>query len=280
MHRPVGCKSRMAALALMAGAVLPATAMAQSTPNNWDAGKWKVGATVYAYLPSIGGQMKFPVDAGGSSLNVDADQIIDSLKFTFMGTLDVHNGRWGFFTDVVYMDVGGNKSNTRDFSIGNIGLPAGTTADLELDLKGLVWTLAGEYRVAADPAWTVDVVAGARMLDVKPTLNWAIQGNLGPITGPGRSGTREIDETVWDGIVGVKGRYNFGNDRRWGVPFYADIGTGESDLTWQAAAGVSYAFGWGEVIGMWRYLDYKFKSDKQLQDLNFNGPMIGVTFRF
>lgn len=171
MHRPVGCKSRMAALALMAGAVLPATAMAQSTPNNWDAGKWKVGATVYAYLPSIGGQMKFPVDAGGSSLNVDADQIIDSLKFTFMGTLDVHNGRWGFFTDVVYMDVGGNKSNTRDFSIGNIGLPAGTTADLELDLKGLVWTLAGEYRVAADPAWTVDVVAGARMLDVKPTLN-------------------------------------------------------------------------------------------------------------
>jgi hypothetical protein len=273
-------RSRMAAVTLMAGLVLPLSAAAQSTPSNWEAGKWKVGATVYAYLPSIGGQMKFPVDTGGSSLNVDADQIIDSLKFTFMGSLDVHNGRWGLFTDVIYLDVGGSKSNTRDFSIGNSGIPAGTTADLDLDLKGWVWTLAGEYRVAADPAWTVDVLAGARMLDIQPTLDWAIQGDLGPITGPGRTGTREISETVWDGIVGVKGRYNFGENRRWGVPFYADIGTGESDLTWQAAAGVSYAFGWGEVVGMWRYLDYKFKSGKQLEDINFNGPMLGVTFRW
>ena len=205
MKLSTGSRARLAAAVLSAGALLPTTVLAQSTPNNWDAGQWKVGATIYAFLPSIGGQMKFPVEAGGSSLNVDADQIIDSLKFTFMGTLDVHNGRWGFFTDVIYLDVGGSKSNTRDFSIGNTGVPAGTTADLDLDLKGLAWTLAGEYRVAADPAWTVDVVAGARLLDIKPTSTWAIQGDLGPITGPGRTGTREIDETVWDGIVGDQG---------------------------------------------------------------------------
>ena len=29
---------------------------------------------------------------------------------------------------------------------------------------------------------------------------------------------------------------------------------------------------------MWRYLDYNFKSDKKLQDINFNGPMLGATF--
>jgi hypothetical protein len=64
------------------------------------------------------------------------------------------------------------------------------------------------------------------------------------------------------------------------VPLYGDIGTGESDLTWPAAGGIGYKFSWGEVLGMWRYLDYKFKSNKQLEDLTLNGPMIGVTFRW
>ena len=32
------------------------------------------------------------------------------------------------------------------------------------------------------------------------------------------------------------------------------------------------------VLGGWRYLDYRFKSDSKVQDLNFNGPMLGVAF--
>jgi hypothetical protein len=268
----------MTNVALLVGTLLPLTATAQSPSSTWETGKWRVGATIYAYLPSFGGQMKFPVDTGGSSIDVDADTIIDSLKLAFMGSLDVHNGRWGLFTDVIYMDVGGDKSQTRDFSIGNSGVPAGTSADLTLDLKGTVWTIAGQYRVVSDPAWTVDALAGARMLDVNPTLGWTITGNLGPITPAGRTGNKEIDQTVWDGIVGAKGRYAFGESRRWFLPFYGDIGTGESDLTWQAAGGVGYAFHWGEVIALWRYIDYKFKSDQQLQDLTMNGPMFGVRF--
>ena len=37
---------------------------------------------------------------------------------------------------------------------------------------------------------------------------------------------------------------------------------------------------WGEVLAAWRYLDYKFKSDTKIEDLNFSGPMIGVGFRW
>ena len=70
----------------------------------------------------------------------------------------------------LYLDLGGSKSKTRDFSIGNIEIPASTTADLSLDLKGTIWTVAGEYRVVSDPASTVDVVAGARYFGIKPTL--------------------------------------------------------------------------------------------------------------
>ena len=221
-----------------------------------------------------------PASTGGASINVDADTILSNLKMTFMGTLDVHNGRWGAFTDVLYLDIGGSKSNTRDFSIGNIGLPASTTADLNLDLKGTIWTVAGEYRVISDPATKVDLLAGARLFNIKPTLGWSIHGDLGPIPGPGRSGSKEIDESVWDGIVGVKGRYAFGDNRAWYVPFYFDIGTGQSDLTWQAAGGIGYTYRWGSVFAMWRYLDYNFKSGKDLEDMNFNGPMLGVAFQW
>ena len=106
----------------------------------------------------------------------------------------------------------------------------------------------------------MDLVAGARVLKIKPTLNYTINGDLGPISIPSRSGTKEVSDTYWDGIVGVKGRYAFGDDRKWFAPFYVDVGTGQTKLTWQVAAGLGYAYRWGEVIGMWRYLDYNNKS--------------------
>ena len=69
-------------------------------------------------------------------------------------------------------------------------------------------------------------------------------------------------------------------DGNWYVPYYVDVGTGDSDLTWQAVAGIGYAFRWGEVFAAWRYLDYDFKSSSNIEKLNFNGPGLGVAFRW
>jgi hypothetical protein len=269
-----------AVVALSASLLLSTTAAAQAPHPSWDSGKWQLGAALYAYLPSIGGTVSFPVADGGASINVDADTLIDALKFTFMGSFEAHNGRWGVFTDVLYIDLGGSKSNTREFSIGNVELPASTTADLDLNLKGFIWTLAGEYRVASDAAWTVDVLAGARLFALKPTLGWSINGELGPIGFPVASGSKEIKQDVWDGIVGLRGRYAFGENRAWFIPFYFDVGTGESDVTWQGAAGIGYNFSWGSAAVMWRYLDYQFKSGKAIEEMNFSGPLIGAAFRW
>jgi hypothetical protein len=271
-------KGGLAVLAASAAAILPGVAAAQSAPAS-ESGKWQYSAFVYGYFPDIGGKLSAPVSTSGSNLNVDASTIIDGLKMAFMGSFDAHNGRWGFFTDLLYMNVGDDKSQTRDFSLGGV-LPASATADLSLDLKGVAWTLAGEYRVVSDPAWTADVLLGARMFGVKPTLGWSFSGDVDSIGVAGRSGSKEIDDTVWDAIVGIKGGYRFGDKREWFVPYYLDVGTGQSDLTWQAAGGIGYSFHWGDVIAMWRYLDYNFKSGKELQEMNFNGPMVGVAFRW
>ena len=273
-------KRKAVILALAAGALLPSLASAQAQQAPWQAEKWQFQGSLNLWLPSIGGTSKYPVDSGGSSVNVNSDKLLDSINGFFMGSLEAHNGRWGAFTDLTYFDLSGSKSGSRDFTIGNIGLPATTSADLNLDLKGWIWTLAGEYRVKSDPDMKVDLLAGARLLDLKQKLGWSIAGSLGNITPASRTGSMEASESNWDAIIGVKGRYAFGTDRKWSVPFYLDVGTGQSDRTTQAAIGLAYAFSWGDIQATYRYLDYQFKSDRIMQDVNLSGPMVGATWHW
>ncbi len=259
-------------MALAAGTCGPLLAQAQTD------GAWRFGASIYGYLPTVGGSSSVPVDSSGNSINVDAEQILDTLKFMFMGAFDAHNGRWGVFTDLVYFNLGDSRQQTRDFSINNIGLPAGTTSDIAWDLKGVAWTSAGQYRLVSDPSITLVAVGVLRLFQMQQSIRWNITGNLGPITPAGRSGEASAKLSNWDAIAGVKGRYALGSN--WSFPFYADIGTGESDLTYQLAGGVSYRFSWGELTAMMRYLAYEMKSGRVINDINFNGPMVGATFRW
>jgi hypothetical protein len=264
-----------AALCVALSALVPAAASAQSAPAP---GPWKYAASINLYLPTISGSSSFPTE--GTSINVSPEQILNALKMTFMGTFDAHNGRWGVLNDLVYVNLGASKSASRDFSIGNIGLPAGTTANLDLNYKATVWTIAGEYRVSADSALPLDLLAGARMFDNRQRLGWNITGDIGPLPPTSRAGETTLDQRLWDGIVGVKGRYVFSADRKWAAPFYLDVGTGQSASTVQAVGGVAYAFEWGEINALWRYLKYDAKAGSPITSVNFNGPQIGAVFRW
>jgi hypothetical protein len=266
MNSRTRLKQHAAILALATTALLPSLASAQQAPQEGSApDKWQFGAEIYAYIPKISTTGSFPTGSAATTVNLLATSIIDEVNGGFMGSFSAHNGRWGVFTDYMYLNVGGARSQARDASIGGVGLPASASAEVGTELKGSAWTLAGQYRVTNDPAWTVDLLAGARMLDVTQKTDWTLAGNLGSIVVPSRSGSAEISGKVWDGIIGVRGRYAFGADRKWSVPFYLDAGTGQSDRTLQALVGVAYAFSWGEINASWRYLDYHFTSGKPLQ---------------
>ena len=165
MFNAIWLAAARVAAPFLVGVLVSGPATAQGRPDDW-----QFRAIIYGYLPDIGGTTTFPA-GGGSSINVDADTIISNLKFTFMGSIEAQKGRWGAFTDILYLDVGGSKSDTRDLTIGGVQLPAGVTANASLDIKGTVWTLAGNYRVLATPEATFDVFAGARLLSIKQA--WA-----------------------------------------------------------------------------------------------------------
>ena len=262
------CLSAVGCL-LACAAGLPATASAQS------ADEWQFQGTIYLYLPTVGGKTTVPEPGGDFSID-----ILDSLNMTFMGSLEARKGRWGAFTDLIYLDLGNTKTQSREITIGTQPLPAGATANVGLDLNGKMWTLAGTYRLVTDPASPLDLMVGARLFDLKHGMNWQISGNVGSIPLPGRAGSSEGSPTNWDAIAGVKGRFALGADSTWFIPYYADVGTGDSDLTWQLMGGAGYTFGWGEVLGAWRHIDYGLKSGSTIKGLTFDGPAIAAVFRW
>lgn len=261
-------------LASLAAAVVLPTASAQP------ADAWRFQASIYAYLPTIGGSTIFPPESGGSSASVDIDSILENLKMTFMGSFEARRGQFGVFTDLIYLDVGDSKSGSRELSIGGVTLPAGVNANVDFDLKGWAWTLGGTFEAVRTPDAHLDVIGGVRVLDIEQTLDWTLTGNVGSVALPNRAGSRGAGLQNWDLIVGVKGRVAFGEGRRWYVPYYFDAGFGDSEVTWQALAGVGYAFGWGDLYASWRYLDYDMKSGQAISSLTFNGPAIGAVFRW
>jgi hypothetical protein len=197
-----------------------------------------------------------------------------------MGTLEARKGQWGAWTDLVYADFGATKSGSRDINVGHEGLPVGVDANLNLDVKSWIWTLAGTYNLASTPEYTVDVLAGARLLDMEQSLSWQFNGSVGEIPFPDRAGSVKVSLDKWDGIVGIKGRASLGAERKWFVPFYADIGTGQTKLTWQAVTGLGYQFDWGALALTYRYLDYQMKSGSKVDSLNLNGVAVSASFTF
>lgn len=269
----------MSVLLLSAAAVSPVTVMAQAGPAEpaGQAGQasdqWRFSADLYGYFPDISGKVNFPGDQGSTQVDIPFHEVLSHLKMGFMGAFGAQYGRWGLFADGLYMDLDADKSLTRDFTVGGSTVPV--TANVTVGLSAWVWTLAGEYRVVSDPEWTMDLYAGARSLFLKPTLDYKIIDPPGDIKG--RKGT---SGTSWDGLVGIKGRYAFGDDLKWFVPYYLDIGTGDTQLTWQGLAGVGYSYQWGDLVAAWRYLTWDGKSGRTLQELTLNGPMLGIALHW
>lgn len=263
-----------AAAALCAGVLFATAAAAQ------DGEGWEFTGAVYGYFPTLSGSSTLPGSGGSSSssASVDIDTILDNLQFTFMGQFSARKGDWGVFTDIVYLDLGNSRAGSRDLTLGGSALPAGASAAVDYDLKGWLWTLAATYRAVSTANYALDVVAGARLLDIEQKLGWTLDGSIGPVPVLDRSGQRNAELSNWDAVVGIKGRAAFGEGRKWFVPYYLDLGAGGSKFTWQAIAGLGYEFGWGSLVAAWRYIDYEMKSGKTLEDLNFNGPGIAVVF--
>jgi hypothetical protein len=273
-----GVKRRVMTISFALGSMAFAALGSTSVLAQESSEEWEFAASIYGWFPDIGGHTNIPV--GSSDINVDVSTILDHLQMTVQGSFAFHKGSWGGFTDLVYLDIGETKSQTRTLEIGGQPLPASVTADLNFVLKSVFWTVGGSYRFVDEPGVTADFLVGARLASFEQSLDWQFSDNFGPITPPPITGSRNSSVNQWDAIIGVRGQFALGANGKWVVPYHLDVGTGDSDLTWQGVLGLGYAFGWGDLKAVWRYLDYDLGSGQPIRDMNFSGPAVGATFRW
>lgn len=264
------------------------SAMAQSAKPSADA--WRYSITPYLWLPAVDGTLRYgPPAAGGATptVSVDADTILGDLNFAMMVTADARKNRWSISTDLIYLDLSGDKNGVKsiDFNPGPGPINVSSTAldaGTDVKIKGAIWSLVGGYAVVDNPRDTLDVIAGFRYFDLEATTDWRISAT---VTGPlgaanfARFGSIKQSDQILDAIVGVRGRSKVG-DGNWFIPYHLDAGGGDSTLTWQGVLGVGYTYKWGDVGLVYRYLSYKMSGNKLIEDLAVGGPALGATFRF
>ena len=230
---------------------------------------WQNSFTLYGWVPSVSGELKYDLGRGDSA-SVDAGDIVDALDMAFMGAFEARRYKWSILADVIYLDLGDKKT-------ASVALPGGGAIDAKVDLglKGWQVGLYGGYNIYHTGKATLDALAGVRYLSIDTDAVLSIDGPLPP-TLPSAKLSRSAD--IWDGVVGFRGRANI--NESWFVPYHADVGAGDSKLTWQAMAGIGYEAGWGDTMLVYRHLAWDEGSDRLLQDLSFSGPALAFKFRF
>lgn len=266
--------SKAVGVICLSTALLSATAIADTGDD------WEFGLSIYGWFPDLSGSTVFPAGSGeDSGFEVPVDSILDTFQFAFLGSFDARKGNVGLFTDAVYMDLGNTNKTINEGTIGGTDIPFDAEVHTGFDMKSLVWTTAGYFRVVDEQEKTFDILAGVRYTDIEQSLDWSFSGNIDDIPLPGREGDVKISADYWDAIIGMRGRFALG-DGGWYLPYYADVGAGGTDLTWQVAGGIGYSFSWGELAAVWRHLSYDLPSDKPIKDLEMSGPEMGVVFRW
>ena len=245
------------------GVLSAGSAAAQDGASESD-NEWQYSAAVYLWGADIGGRT-----TTGSSVEVGFSDIVDNLDGAFMGAFAARKGKWSLFTDAIYLDVAANS----DVPIGPGPI---LTGNVSLDLTGKVFHLAGGYSLLTDEQSRLDFIVGARHLDLDTTLVATVEGpgplEPLPIVASASGNTMDL-------IVGVKGNIALGD--RWFIPYYVDIGSGDSDSTWQAVAGVGFhAARWVDLELVYRHLEWSFDSSELVDSLEFSGPIFGAVFRF
>jgi len=247
---------------------------ASATP----AENWQFGITPYLWLPNIeaNGTADAPPGGGEPEFQVGPVDYLDNLDFVLMLAGEARRESWMLRADVIYLDFSNQRSAVKTVSgpggLVEIPVDAGTVSSF----TGLEAQATVGYWLVDQPRASLEIFGGLRYLDLSFDLDWELDAPLELLPQSGHVG-QSADPL--DVIVGANARFTFGNGH-WFAPLHADIGTGGSSLTWQLSAGIGYSFSWGDLLAVYRHLEYEDDTGELLEGLALSGPAIGASFRF
>jgi hypothetical protein len=226
--------------------------------------------TVYMWGSSISGDLSFR--DGEVPFDISLEQILDNLDMTAMVAYKRDIGDWSILLDVIYLNMGATKNGS-----ATLPGPRAQTIDVSADLKLKTWIggLYGGYTFARTEAAQHQFIAGVRYLSLDADLGIGVNDPQGTELS---SGAYSASGDLWDGVIGFQGQFDLGG--RWRLPYHLDIGTGNSQITYQALAGAAYEFGWGNLSLTYRYLYYDQGNDGVIHEMTVDGPVFAAGFQF
>lgn len=223
------------------------------------AGGWQNEITLYGWYAGIDGAVQAPTGAE-LDLTVEASDILEDLNLMLMAGYQGRYDRWSVIVDFVYLDAGDGA---------DIATGAGS-ASIDLNVSSyLVHGGIGYDFVQSDNA-VFGLIGGVRYLSLDVDYDASVQGM--------QLLSSSSSDSLTDGIIGMRGQIKF--NENWFLPYYADIGAGGSDLSYQLFAAIGYRFGWGDIRLGYRHINIEMDEDKVMDSLQLSGPVLGVGFRF
>lgn len=230
-------------------------------------GSWDWQAEVYFWGADLGGKT-----TSGDDIDMPIDDILDDLKLGFMGAVFAEKGDWLLFADAFYLDLGDSDDVTA--SIGPIEVDVRGS----FDLKGFQSTFGAGYKIMKTAGTTLHATGGVRFLWLDAEVELDASESIGGTPISGQVIREKEAGNNWDVVVGLRGITEL-NDK-WYLSYYGDIGTGNSDLTWQASLAANYRMKSADLVIGYRYMDFDLDNFGPIDDLNLGGPFLGVKFSF
>lgn len=244
----------MRTLGLLTAFALACTAALAQGSQADDSSRYKLA--VYLWAADIDGQTW-----SDRSVQISFSELSENLDLAFMGSFEARISKWSVMADVVYMDVSADDAGT----VSPLGIPVSA----DVGMTGWVVNVNAARNVVDGDRGRVNVLFGPRYFDLDNSLTATIAN---------QSSEFGTNDTVWDGVVGVRGDVRL--PKQWFLGYYLDIGTGDSDFTWQGFAGGGYGWKSVDVAIGYRYLSWEFDADSNFEDLAFSGPILGAAFKF
>jgi len=255
--------------------------------------EWVFNVAPYLWFPTVNLSLNYnlPPALGGrlpTDVSVGPGQVYGHFNYGGMVAADARNGPFSLLTDFVGARFSATTSSVNIKSVDFLGQPSipisrnlETSTDSTLGL--VIWTFAGGYTVLQQDWGNLDLIAGTRLLEVNAKTNFSLALTISGPRGNGATfggvGDVTASKTVVDGIGGFRGRIRLADTPLF-VPYYFDIGTGGSQLTWQIASGLGYQFNqWGAVSATYRYLSFQHGS-AVVDRVTLKGPVLMVNFSF
>jgi hypothetical protein len=233
---------------------------------------------LYGWLPGVSSDLRYQLPSGSADTK-STDSPFQNLAGALMLQAAGHYGEWGWFADFDWVSLSGENARFRQVGGENIG--GSLSLNTKRDLSAGLITFAGSYNLYHSNEGFGDLLFGGRYMWVSSTVKWdfGASGNGG--LDIANSGKIDRNENLWAAVLGLRGRWRFGDGGRWYVPYYVDAGAGSSLWTSEVGLGVGYAFDWGEINVDYRDVRYHQTDNSALvRRLGLSGPTIKFAWYF